>query len=345
MAGRTTSTSRPRTVGGWRGSWSPTGMTTPALEVWDSATGRLIHRHALGLPDAVNVEDWLPNGNSVIVRAGGAWVSLADVETGRLGPPIPADERLAIASDGRLAATWRDRHKDGERHACVWDLATGSEILGVPTGESVHQAIGVAAVARALVIADGRSLRVVDTVTGKDRGRWALPGPGARLSRRPPSVACNSSSRRPAGNHSASGRHGPRLGPTAFPPPPLAEQHGEPEMRAWWDDLAGADARKAYASGWKLSEAPAADVVAFLRAGSGRPRPSTPARFASGSPTSTVPPLPPARRPAGGWTGTRARFTHLRCDAHAVRGSGVLDTRGRGQAPSAQHLDSDQRRL
>jgi hypothetical protein len=52
---------------------------------------------------------------------------------------------------------------------------------------------------------------------------------------------------------------------SAFPPPPLADKHGEPELRAWWDDLAGEDASHAYAAGWKLAEAPAADVVRFLR--------------------------------------------------------------------------------
>jgi WD40 repeat protein len=245
------------------------------LEVWDASTGRLIHRHTLGLKGAANISTWVPDGSAVAIDVAGPGkelIRLVDVETGRVGTEIVADESFSIASDGRLAASWRDGRERGERNALVWDIATGQQILRVPTGEFVHRAVGVAAAARALLIADGRRLRVLDLVTGQERVRWELPdlGPGY-LGDHPvwevQVLPGDRAALTPIHDGSAL-----IWDLTAFPPSRLSDKHGEPELMAWWKDLAGADAAKAYASGWKLSEAPAADLVAFLRA---RLRPAT----------------------------------------------------------------------
>jgi WD40 repeat protein len=242
--------------------------TPRRLVVWEASTGQLIHRHALGLKGAVNIKRWLPGGNTVAIGvavAGKSLVRFVDPETGHVGAEFEADESLSIASDGRLAASWRDGPQRGERNALVWDIATGQEILRVPTGESVHRGVGVAAAARALLVADGRSLRIIDLVTAKERSRWALPEVGSGYFGDHPVWEV----RVLPGDRAVMTpiQDGTALiwDLTAFPPPPLSDKHGEPELLAWWDELAGADAARAYAAGWKLSEAPADGVVAFLR--------------------------------------------------------------------------------
>lgn len=233
------------------------------LEVWDAGTGRLVHRHAIGLADAYDISGWLPDGTGVMVRVEKA-ARLIDPHTGRLGPSIPVDETFTVGSDSRVGSDWWNGHNSGG-DARVWDLATGRQIVGVRTGESVHQAVGVAAAARALVVADGRWLRVVDVATGHDRGRWALPdlGPGYWGDHPVERVTILPGDRRVV----TPLRDGTALvwDLSAFPPPRLTNKHGEPELRSWWDDLAGEDAARAYAAGWKMAEAPAADLIAFVR--------------------------------------------------------------------------------
>jgi hypothetical protein len=116
-----------------------------------------------------------------------------------------------------------------------------------------------------VVVADGRSLRVVDLVTGADRGRRELPFLGYGRHVDPP---VRGVSILPGDDRVLTAlEDGTALvwDLTAFPPPRLADRHGESELRAWWDELAGEDAVRAYAAGWKLTEAPADEVVRFIR--------------------------------------------------------------------------------
>jgi hypothetical protein len=56
----------------------------------------------------------------------------------------------------------------------------------------------------------------------------------------------------------------------------LFQAAGQRELAAWWADLAGADAARAYAAVWRLADAPEAAVLAFLRK---QLRPVPPAGF------------------------------------------------------------------
>src|SRR5262249_46186577 len=46
---------------------------------------------------------------------------------------------------------------------------------------------------------------------------------------------------------------------------PLCKDAAAKEVAAWWEDLAGEDAGRAYAAVWRLAEVPEPTAVAFLR--------------------------------------------------------------------------------
>ena len=277
------------------------------LEVWAAATGRVLHRHALGLPGAVQVFQWVSPDGPIVIRVVGerkVEVRLVDVDTGRVGPRVEADESFTVSADGRLAAGWTDGPVAGEGgSAVVWDLVTGREVLRVPTGEGVHRALALAAGARALVVADGRALRVIDLVTGKERGRGDLPGFGLGYSADHPVWEVRVLPGDRAVYTPLHDRTAIVWDLSAFPAPRLADAHGAEHLRRWWDELAGENDARALAAEWELAEAP--DVVRFLRE---RVRP--------------VPPIDPGE--------VRKRLAELDSPKFAVReaAAGVLEKMG-----------------
>jgi WD40 repeat protein len=241
------------------------------LDVWDARTGQVIHRHTLSLQEWAKTEAWVPDGSAVAIRVK-AGLTLIDPDTGAIGTQIPCGDHLRFSADGRLVATWEaednGRWGPGRREwgrVRVRELASGREVALVGTGGRVYGGLDFAESERAIVIADGRSLRVIDLVTGKDRGACRLPDVGlGRLGDWPVSGLWVLPGDRQA---LTTLEDGTALvwDLSAFPPPRLSEKHSEPELKAWWDELAGDDTGRAYAAGWKLTEAPPARVVPFLR--------------------------------------------------------------------------------
>jgi WD40 repeat protein len=255
------------------------------LEVWDARRGTLNRRFLL--PPWAPAWDlvWAPDSRTVLVPAERGSV-LVDADSGRTGVRVPVawmaprprdlDLRTYIDSpacprfspDGCLIIGWRPRVEEADPDRLeVWEAATGREVIGVAVKVPTPAKYALAPAARALVVTDGQTLRLIDLATGKDRGRRELPPPGPAVV---PDWFTSATALfvMPRG-HRALTAHpdGTALvwDLSAFPPLPLADKHGEPELRLWWDELAGDDASKAYVAGWKLSEAPAAEVVAFLR--------------------------------------------------------------------------------
>jgi WD40 repeat protein len=264
-----------------RDFWEP---DRSKLEVWEARTATLIHRFLL--PPSLPAWDcvWAPDGRTVLLPGEGE-SALADADTGRVGvripvvwvAPRPKDVDLRVpfidmpvrprfSPDGGLVVGWKFGGEEAEPDRLqVWETVTGREVIGVAVRLPPKAKYALAPAARALVVADGRSLRVIDLATGNDRGRHELPrGPWAGQD---PATSATALWVLP-GDRRALTTHpdGTALvwDLSAFPPPPLADKHGEAELRAWWDDLAGEDAARAYAAGWKLAEASAADVVRFL---------------------------------------------------------------------------------
>jgi WD40 repeat protein len=249
-----------------------------ALCTWDATTGRLLRRHSL--PSSLaEFRDcaWSPDGSAVLlpppvvldVRRLGEVpdpAELIDVESGPPGVRIPLEGRPEFSADGRLVAGWSilaTPNPSGRMK--VWEAASGKAVASINAPDYVFDYSALDIELRALILADGRVLRVVDLATGADRGRIKPPGDvRGRKEWSPITELWVVANGRQLVTTMKDGT-AVVWDLSAFPPPPLADKHGEPELRAWWDELAGDDAAKAYAAGWKLSESPAGEVVAFLR--------------------------------------------------------------------------------
>lgn len=234
------------------------------LHVWDAASGRAIHRHNLNLKEqAIETQAWLPDGMRIAVKLA-AHVAFVDVDTGRVGARIPAEEAQCFSVDGRMVASWREE-KTGQGKVIVWEVDSGGQIVADAKVGYRHNALALVRASRALVLADGNAVRVLDLATGKERGRLSLPDFGFGF----------------AAKHSVDklvalpdNRHvlttladGTALvwDLSAFAPSRLSEKHGEAELRAWWGELAGDDAARAFIAICKFAEAPAEEAVRFLR--------------------------------------------------------------------------------
>lgn len=249
-----------------------------ALSIWDTGTGRLLRRHAL--PSSLaEFRDcaWLPDGFGVLllppvvldirmIKAVPDPAELIDVESGRPGVQIPLNGNPKFSADGRLVAGWSiPATPDPSGRIKVWEAASGKTVASIDASDYVFDGSALDTELRALIVADGRVLRIVDLATGADRGRINPPGEvRGRKGWSPITQLWVVANGRQL---VTTMQDGSALvwDLSAFPPPPLAAKHGEAELRVWWDELASDDAAKAYAAGWKLSESPAAEVVAFLR--------------------------------------------------------------------------------
>ncbi len=227
------------------------------LVLWDLPSGKLIRQRlfAGGVRDAA----WHPDGRTAALPLRGG-ISLIDLEDGSERFHIPGPAAAPTGSpDGQLVAA-RLTLKGA---VGVWESATGKEVALVPGGRVTHLAL--AAGNRFLVTADEAHLRVWDLIDCKERRRWPLP------------VAMTDSWGRTfvhALRLSPDGRRAftaladgtglmwdvaPEAVGAATPAP------DEKTLLGWWADLAGADARKAFAAAWRLGEAPEAVVLPFLR--------------------------------------------------------------------------------
>jgi hypothetical protein len=179
---------------------------------------------------------------------------------------------IAASSDRRLIAGLLTQEKGRPGSGAmlkvdmvrVWEAATGMEVTQVAAGPMANLAL--AANGRYLITTDAAFLHVWDLATSKERRRWALPA--AEVDPRGTTIVSDLKMF-PDGRRALTvlfdgtaliWDFSSALG-TAEPP---ARSPNEGTMAAWWTDLAGTDARKAYAAVWRLAEAPGA-TVPFLR--------------------------------------------------------------------------------
>src|SRR5262245_45060093 len=233
------------------------------LDVWDAGSGDVIHRHTLALEWAKTLS-WLPDGSAVVIQLKDG-VTFVDPDSGRLGPRIAMTDRLRFSADGRLIADWI---AEGEASGVisVYEVASGERVASIKTQSAVRDAFDLSAAGRAMAVADGQTLHVIDLVTGKDRGRRALPNLGRRDNVGDTPVG--EVQVLPGGQRALTTLNdGTAMvwDLTANPPAKLSDALSDNETRECWDALAGQDAARAFAAGWKLAEGPAVDVVSFLR--------------------------------------------------------------------------------
>jgi hypothetical protein len=270
------------------------------VHVWELATGKALARRELGFSVGFEFLGFAPGvrglAGSVSLlpplevkaardESNTRQVVLQDVATGRRLLTLPQPDYFsfvhAFAPDGRtlVTATSVARPTDrgtelGASTLRFWELATGKERLAIRspgTGNRHHYVrLTFSPDGRTLATARvDRTLQVWDAVTGGELLRRAdCPSDITALAFRPDGRAL-------ATGHRDSTILVWDVGPAATAAGPAAPAPGAKELEGWWSDLAGADARKAYAAVWGLARAPR-QSVALLR-GRLRPAPAVPA--------------------------------------------------------------------
>jgi RNA polymerase sigma factor (sigma-70 family) len=242
------------------------------LAVWENTTGKLLHEYPMPLKSWVC--SWSPGG-AALALATDDGMEVREVDSGRVCCRIRGTSRggiLAASGDRQLIALLGTKEagrpspgrtiKEGAVE--VWEAKSGKQITRVAAGPAAHLALVRGG--RCLVTTDEGFLRVWDLATGSERRRWALP----------------------SGTIDAWGTSivsdllalpdGRRVVTTLFDGTalvwdlsaaldslePLARSADARTIAAWWADLAGDDARRAYAAVWRLAEAPGL-ALPFLR--------------------------------------------------------------------------------
>jgi RNA polymerase sigma factor (sigma-70 family) len=244
------------------------GEESTRLTIREIATGRLICQHRL--PVMVH-RVWGAGGKAVAGTSSPEMaLTVTEVETGkvRFQTRDAAPFGVAASPDFRLVAAQRNTARgDWSKPAevVVWEAASGREIGSLPAMWLPHLALS--ADNRTLVTTDKGHLRVHDLATGKERRRWALPLAisdhwGKTLVRR---LQLLPDGRRALTVLSDGTGLIWDLTPAFESARPRPEAAGKKELAAWWADLAGDDAAKAWAALWRLQEQPEEKVLPWLR--------------------------------------------------------------------------------
>jgi RNA polymerase sigma factor (sigma-70 family) len=233
----------------------------PRLATWDLRTGKLLHCHP--------IEDlhWnscaiAPDGRTLLSRG-----TLIDMDTGnqiaRMEGLTPRGygEPFALSADGALAVgvfIEETKRREGVR---VWEAATGKTVAHLKT-ESRVERMAFHPNNRFLVTNDSARVQLWDTLTGKVAGTRTVHEQVPYTTTGGSYVSCLAFA--PDGHLAAGHPDGTillwDLPPPPHPPEPLAAK----ALDSLWNDLAGADAAKAWQAVWRLADAPA-DTLAWLR--------------------------------------------------------------------------------
>ncbi len=237
------------------------------LASWETATGKLIRQLAL-FPQELREGAWASDGSTVAfpLKEG---LTVVDANTGVAGFAIPeasGADLLSASPDNRMLAGRRTTvpEKGAPITVVIWESATGKQVTGVAAGRVEHLAL--TADSRSLVTTDEAFLRVWDLGTSKERQRWPLPVAGTDSWGKTFVFGLLLA---PDGRRAFTALADGTalvwdLAPALRPAAPLVKEAGYKDVAAWWTDLAGEDAGRAYAAVWRLAEVPGASVP-FLR--------------------------------------------------------------------------------
>ncbi len=240
---------------------------TRKLTTWDLESGKPVADLFLPWRSEQVFGDWTQGGPTIAAKVGNE-VWAYDTRTNQprvlkgaaLPHPNDAHNFHAVSPDGRLAAAPIVGDPPVASQIGVWEAATGRRVLTIDGGKPVFQAFAPAA--RALVSAGHEGLVAYDLASGKVRFRRPFPSVPMNALLPVYGLICT-----PDGRHAVTIlADGTALvwDLAATARERLAEKAGAAELAAWWADLAGEDAEKAYQAGWKLADAPASVVLPYL---------------------------------------------------------------------------------
>jgi WD40 repeat protein len=255
--------------------------TSAQLHTWNLTTGKQLKQRPYQLevrtrPNDERHHTWIaahtafaPDGEVVSVWLG-EQVGLENVSTGRLRAVVAKGVGwpMVFSPDGRLLAATllqekKDRYRgDDRKGVSLIETATGDEIFRLEIGE--FDCLAFTPDGRGLVVADGKSLRVWDTDTGKRLHQRVWPE-GIRDAHGKMKV--KSLAVLPGGRAVTGMEEGDilvwDLARASWPARKPEGNLGRKELAGLWSDLAG-DALRAHRALHMLAAAPA-QAVPFLR--------------------------------------------------------------------------------
>jgi WD40 repeat protein len=254
--------------------------------LWDAATGRELRRFRQG--SGVVCVAFTPDGKSLATGGGDRSVYVWDVTSGaarQLTGHTGTVGAVAFSPDGTLLVSAGE-----DKTLRLWSVATGEQLYSVPGVAQPRDAVAFSPDGRTAAVHDDAVLRLLETATGKERGRFelkttliglAFAADGRHLLFSPNSLeirvhdlAANRQVRQFPGHlnwthrlattpdgkllASASSDGTVLLWGLGAPagPRPAARRLLPDRLRLAWDDLAGDDAAKAYRALWDLAGAP-----------------------------------------------------------------------------------------
>jgi RNA polymerase sigma factor (sigma-70 family) len=241
------------------------GSECTRLVYWDTATGKPLTLQTL--PANARNCAWRSDGRLVALALKDG-LTLIDVESGeRLFRASGAsDGPVAASPDFRLIAARRatGSGKNSDAMITVWESVTGNEVATVAAGQVKQFAL--TADNRFLVTCDAAYLRLFDLTTAKERRRWPLP---IEMRDSWGGIYVTSLVLTPDGRRAITALADGTgliwdLSSTMSVSPQTTKAVGEDTLLQCWNDLAGDDASRAYATIWKLTEGPPDGALAFF---------------------------------------------------------------------------------
>ncbi len=240
------------------------------LALWDIDSGKLLSQHVMPPwllpPYSVLETAWSGDAATLSLRRNDGLTQMR-VQSGAIRYRIPDTSNihaLAASPDGRLLAAFRPAGAKVKAAVGIWEAATGKEIA--TRAADAVSSLALTPDNRYLVATDRGFLHVWDLATGKERRRWPLPEANTAPGGNPVVTRLLLS---PDGRRAFTAMNDGTalvwdLQPALRRDQPLVGKPKEKELAAWWADLAGEDACRAYAALWRLAEMPEA-AIPFLR--------------------------------------------------------------------------------
>ncbi|VTR93808.1 wd-40 repeat : Uncultured bacterium genome assembly Metasoil_fosmids_resub OS=uncultured bacterium PE=4 SV=1: Sigma70_r2: Sigma70_r4_2 [Gemmata massiliana] len=212
--------------------------------VWDIASGRVKGERVL--PPEQRVWAWTADESTVALSTPDSLIVADGADPSRTRftiSGVEANAPIAFSSDGRLLATRRTtKEEPNAGGVIIVEVTTGAVVAVVKTGKIDR--VALADGGRTLVTTGAGALKVFDTTSGAERGRWAVPVQSTALLLAGDTRAITAL---------ADGT-GLVWDLTAFP---VRAKVSADTPTKLWDTLAGKDSPATHKAAWELVDRPA----------------------------------------------------------------------------------------
>jgi hypothetical protein len=243
---------------------NPAATPKHQVVVWETRSGRVLGRHAIpslnsadesaSTPDLTLLAACVSDGTRVI-----------DLQTGLSVAQMTARGQCALSDDGTLLAVFDDRKVKPDSRLHVYEVVSGRLLYSITTSVSFRRQFCFVLPLRALLVSDGPNLRIIDVLSGEERGRMRVRDgddsfrPGSDPADMWPINHGRDVLIRSAGGPALVWDLRPFALTTPAPAPFKAA-----DLVSLWNELQADDPTRGQAAIWSLANGRALDVTAFL---------------------------------------------------------------------------------